>query len=102
MRVIVTGSAGHLGEGLVRVLRERGDDVRGIDVLPSPFTDVVASIPDVAGVRDALAGADAVVHAATLHKPHVGSHTRQDFVDVNVSGTLTLLEAAVAQGVGAF
>ena len=102
MRVIVTGSAGHLGEGLVRTLRERGDDALGVDVLPSPFTDVVASITDRAAVRAALDGADAVLHAATLHKPHVGSHTRQDFVDVNVSGTLTLLEAAVAAGVGAF
>jgi UDP-glucose 4-epimerase len=45
---------------------------------------------------------DAVLHAATLHKPHVGSHARQAFVDVNVTGTLTLLEEAVAAGVGRF
>jgi len=47
-------------------------------------------------------GADAVIHAATLHKPHVATHSRQDFVDVNVSGTLTLLEEAAAAGVRAF
>ena len=41
------------------------------------------------------------LHAATLHKPHVGSHSRQEFVDTNVTGTLTLLEEAVAAGVGA-
>jgi nucleoside-diphosphate-sugar epimerase len=39
---------------------------------------------------------DAVVHAATLHKPHVGSHTRVEFVDTNITGTLNLLEEAVA------
>jgi UDP-glucose 4-epimerase len=47
-------------------------------------------------------GAEAIVHAATLHKPHVGSHDRQAFVDANVTGTLALLEEAVAVGVGVF
>ena len=98
----MTGSAGHLGEALVRTLRGRGDDVVGLDLLPSPDTDVVASVADRGAVRAAVAGADAVLHAATLHKPHVGTHPRQAFVDTNVTGTLTLLEAAVAAGVGAF
>jgi UDP-glucose 4-epimerase len=43
-----------------------------------------------------------VLHTATLHKPHVATHGRQDFVDVNVSGTLNLLEEAAAAGVTAF
>jgi nucleoside-diphosphate-sugar epimerase len=47
-------------------------------------------------------GADAVLHAATLHKPHVGSHARREFVDTNISGTLVLLEEAVAAGAGRF
>ena len=46
-----------------------------------------------------MAGVDAVVHAATLHKPHVGSHQRAEFVDTNITGTLNLLEEAVAAGV---
>ena len=41
----------------------------------------------------------AVFHAATLHKPHVATHRRQDFVDTNITGTLNLLEEAVAAGV---
>ena len=57
---------------------------------------------DRAAVRSAMAGADAVLHTATLHKPHVGSHSRQEFVDTNVTGTLVLLEEAVGAGVGAF
>jgi UDP-glucose 4-epimerase len=101
-RILVTGSAGHLGEALVRTLRERGDDVVGLDLLPSPHTDVVASVADRSAVRSAMAGADVVLHTATLHKPHVGSHARQDFVDTNVTGTLALLEEAVAAEVGAF
>jgi UDP-glucose 4-epimerase len=102
MKVLVTGSAGHLGEALVRVLGAEDHDVTGLDVLPSPYTAVTGSIADRPLVRDAVRGADAVIHAATLHKPHVGSHSRQEFVDTNVTGTLNLLEEAVAAGVGRF
>jgi UDP-glucose 4-epimerase len=102
MRVLVTGSAGHLGEALVRVLHAEGMDVAGLDVLESPHTSFVGSVADRDFVRGALKGVHAVLHAATLHKPHVGSHGRQDFVDVNVTGTLNLLEEAVAAGVGSF
>jgi UDP-glucose 4-epimerase len=102
VRILVTGSSGHLGEALVRSLREESHDVVGVDVLESPPTDVVGSIVDRACVRSCVAGADAVVHSATLHKPHVGSHERADFVDTNVIGTLNLLEEAVAAGVSRF
>jgi UDP-glucose 4-epimerase len=49
-----------------------------------------------------MAGIDAVIHAATLHKPHVATHAAQAFLDTNVTGTLALLEAATAAGVAAF
>jgi nucleoside-diphosphate-sugar epimerase len=49
-----------------------------------------------------MAGVDAVVHAATLHKPHVESHPRTEFVDTNITGTLNLLEEAVAAGASRF
>ena len=101
-RVLVTGSAGHLGEALVRVLRAGGRDVVGLDLLASPFTTTVGSIADRVTVRGCLAGVGAVLHPATLHKPHVGSHSRQDFVDTNITGTLTLLQEAVAAGVRSF
>jgi nucleoside-diphosphate-sugar epimerase len=42
------------------------------------------------------------LHAATLHKPHVATHSRQEFVDTNITGTLNLLEAAVSAGVESF
>jgi UDP-glucose 4-epimerase len=101
-RTLVTGSAGHLGEALVRVLRADGDDVVGLDMVASPTTTVVGSVSDRDVVRRCLAGVDAVVHTATLHQPHIASHDRQRFVDTNVTGTLTLLEESVAAGVGAF
>lgn len=102
VRVLVTGSAGHLGEALVRSLRARGDDAVGLDVLDSPYTDHVGSIADPQAVARVMEGVDVVLHAATLHKPHVATHSRQAFVDVNVTGTLVLLEAAVSAKVGGF
>src|SRR5262245_21519761 len=102
VRVLVTGSAGHLGEALVRALEDGGDEVVGIDLVASPETMATGSIADRAWVRRWVRGADAILHAATLHKPHVGSHRRRDFVDTNVTGTLNLLEEGVAAGVGAF
>jgi UDP-glucose 4-epimerase len=102
MTLLVTGSAGHLGEALMRTLSAQGRPARGLDILASPYTDHVGSIGDAGFVTEAMAGVEAVIHAATLHKPHVATHSRQAFVDVNVTGTLTLLEAAVAAGVKAF
>jgi UDP-glucose 4-epimerase len=102
MRILVTGSSGHLGEALVRTLRARGDVAVGLDLKASRFTDVVGSITDHRIVQQAMAGVEAVLHTATLHKPHMATHSRQAFIDTNVSGTLTLLEEATSAGVGAF
>jgi UDP-glucose 4-epimerase len=106
--VLVTGSSGHLGEALVRVLRARGRAVIGLDRKPGQYTDVVGDITDRALVREVLcggaapAGISGVLHCATLHKPHVISHCKRDFIDVNVAGTLNLLEESAQAGVGAF
>jgi UDP-glucose 4-epimerase len=100
--ILVTGSAGHLGEALMRTLRTAGRACLGLDCVASPYTDVVGSITDRAVVERCLDGAGAVLHTATLHKPHVATHSRQAFVDTNITGTLTLLDAAVRAGIGAF
>jgi UDP-glucose 4-epimerase len=102
MTILVTGSSGHLGEAILRTLRGRGSPVRGIDLKPSPFTDAVGSIVDPSFVRRQMEGVTAVIHTATLHKPHVATHSKQAFVATNVTGTLDLLEAAVAAGVRSF
>src|SRR5262245_24840576 len=49
-----------------------------------------------------MKGVDAVLHTATLHKPHVSTHSRQSFVDTNITGTLNLLEEAASTGAGSF
>src|SRR4051794_15441715 len=102
MRVLVTGSSGHLGEALMRSLGDDGVEAIGLDVLASPYTTVVGSVADRGCVKRCMEGVDAVLHTATLHKPHVGSHRREDFVHTNIEGTLVLLEEAVAAGVQSF
>ena len=102
MTILVTGSAGHLGEALMRSLQAASREAVGIDLKPSPFTRHTGDIADRAFVRAAMRGISAVIHTATLHKPHVATHPAQDFVDTNISGTLALLDEALAAGVRAF
>lgn len=95
MRLLVTGSAGHLGEALVRMIQEYGHDVVGLDMRSSTFTSHVGSILDLDLVGKALRGVDVVIHAAALHKRHISKRSPRDFIDTNLSGTLALLEAAL-------
>jgi UDP-glucose 4-epimerase len=101
-QVLVTGSAGHLGEALMRTLRAEHRRAVGVDIKPSAFTDRVGSICDRDFIRECMRGTRVVIHAATLHKPHVATHSMQDFVETNITGTLVLLEEAVAAGVESF
>ncbi|MFS2021447.1 NAD-dependent epimerase/dehydratase family protein, partial [Massilia sp. CT11-108] len=92
------------GRFLSPLLRRAGHVPLGLDVAPGPHTDVVGSVADTPLVRRLFAGYrfDAVIHAAALHKPDIARYPRQAFVDVNVTGTLNLLEAAAAHGTSRF
>ena len=102
MRVLVTGSSGHLGESLIRTLQGSNHEIVGLDLTASPFTSHIGSITDRECIRRCMRCVDAVLHTATLHKPHLVTHSRQDFVDTNVTGTLNLLEEAASAGVASF
>jgi UDP-glucose 4-epimerase len=103
MTLLVTGSAGHLGEALMRSLCAANRSALGVDVKASGFTDRVGTILDREFVRECMSrNVDAVIHAATLHKPHLATHRARDFIDTNVTGTLILLEEALAAAVKAF
>jgi nucleoside-diphosphate-sugar epimerase len=101
-KVLVTGSAGHLGEALMRTLQGMQYAPIGIDLLESPFTTHFGSIVDRPFVQRCMEGVKTVFHTATLHKPHVATHSPQQFVDTNITGTLNLLHEAVAAGVEQF
>lgn len=102
MKILVTGSAGHLGEALMRSLADTDDEAIGIDIKCSPYTCRDGSLTERRFIKQCMQGVDVVLHTATLHKPHIATHTRQDFVDTNITGTLNLLEEAVSVGVKAF
>lgn len=102
MNILVTGSSGHLGEALVRTLRESNHNVFGLDINPSDFCNKLGSILDREFVRYSMKDIEIVLHTATLHKPHILTRTRQDYIDTNIIGTLNLLEEAISANVQAF
>ena len=100
MRVLLTGSSGWLGRHLAPRLRTAGHVVTGLDVVPGPDTQMLGSVAERAVVDAAFAAGDieAVIHAGALHKPDIPGHPPESFIDVNVTGTLNLLRAAVSAG----
>ena len=100
MRVLLTGSSGWLGRYLAPLLAQNGHEVTGLDVVPGTHTQVIGTVADRALVDRTMGehGIEAIIHGGALHKPDIVRYPRQAFVNVNVSGTLNLLEAAVAAG----
>lgn len=95
-RIVVTGAAGLLGGFVMRALRERGEtDILGLD--QAPGADLTASVLDLAALRRAFEGADAVLHIAAAANIWSGSHER--IVEINAQGSWSVLEAARQSGV---
>lgn len=98
--VLVTGAHGHLGFALMCALPDYGYSPVGIDILGSTdkeHTVITGSISDsnfCASIFKTYPSIRYVLHTATLHKPHVASHSKNDFIDTNIRGTLNLLEAS--------
>lgn len=100
--ILITGSAGHLGSALTIHLKTLNYNVVGIDIKESTHTDKCISILDTDALKEVMKGIDCVIHTATLHKPHIGTHSYSEFLDVNVKGTLNLLEISKNLGVKSF
>ena len=108
MRVLVTGGAGFIGSNVVERLMAQGHQPVVLDNLSSGFREnLVPGVPFMAGdVRDrdaveqAIAGCGVVLHlAASVGNTRSIEHPVTDS-EINVLGTLTVLEAARAHGIG--
>lgn len=105
--VFVTGSTGFIGRRVVATLRERGDDVVAVVRDPAAASHLselgVRLIPgDLAtdaGVRDAMAGTDAVIHIAGSYRVGIPASERPAMYEANVALTERVLDAAIALGI---
>lgn len=87
-RIVVTGAKGGTGVSIVKVLREAGYDVFGIDIKPADPSDVGYARHDVldgAGLHDLFSGADGVVHFGS-YPTDAWSSWSEAFRNVTVGG----------------
>src|SRR5215207_2058663 len=100
--VLITGATGALGPAVIRAFRADRWRIRTLSRTPpaprTPAADhqhVAADIEDLAALRRAMAGADAVVHmAALLHVFNRTSSLSAEYRRVNVQGTSAVMAAA--------
>lgn len=99
MKITVTGASGLLGSSVARALVADGHEVTTLQRRPSSVAgarDVLGSVTDPSSVAEALIGAEAVVHLAAKVSM-MGDPG--EFEAVNITGTRTLVDAALAAGV---
>ena len=102
MKVLVTGTSGHLGEALARTFLQQGTEYVGVDIKAGKYTHRVGDLANQTFVGEVAKDIDFVLHCATLHKPHVATHSKEDFINSNIMATLHLLEAAKRVGAKGF
>ena len=109
MRVLVTGGAGFIGSHLVDALVARGDEVIVLDDLSSGHREnlagtnaelIVGSVADMSIVRGAVEGCALVFHEAAIASVPKTVESPLETNDVNLRGTLNVLQAAGDVGVG--
>ena len=102
MTALVTGGGGFLGGAVVRLLRQRGRDVRSFTRTAYPWLDelgveqVFGDLADPTAVEKAAAGVDVVYHAAA--KAGVWGRYA-DFFATNVTGTENVIAACRKHGI---
>jgi nucleoside-diphosphate-sugar epimerase len=101
MKIILTGSSGRIGRAIFGSLACE-HEVIGVDTRVFSTTRVVADCADEAVMRPLLEGADALIHTAGPHAPHVGETADEEFSRVNVGATGDLYKWALAAGAGSF
>src|ERR1700750_2523622 len=111
MKVCVTGAAGFIGGHIAQALLNAGHDVVGLDDFSSGkrenaallakearFSLVEGSTPDPKAVKKAIDGAGLVFHLAAIPSVPLSMSEPERTNDVNVGGTVNVLEAARKAG----
>lgn len=107
MRVLITGGAGFIGSHLANHLYAQGHYVRVLDDMTSGDPDRLhpeiyvkrGDVRDVPTLWSLLQGVDVVYHLAALVSVPASILYPRDYNDVNVGGTVALLEACRDVGV---
>ncbi len=98
-RIVITGAAGMAGRGVRPLLRAAGHELVLLALLdPDPVDGeraTIASVRDIAAVREVVRGADVVVHLGGISR----ERPWEDVLAANVDGTRTVLDAAREEGV---
>lgn len=110
VKVIVTGGAGFIGSHLVNKLIERGDEVLVIDNLSTGKKQNLSEkarffeldIRDFAKIKPVFEQVEIVFHLAALPRVTTSIAKPQESNEINITGTLNVLEAARQAGVGRF
>jgi dihydroflavonol-4-reductase len=102
LRSLVTGGGGFIGRHVVRLLLERGDYVRVLDVapshgLPADVEVISGSVIDGSLMKTALNGVDQIFHMAGISDLWV--RRPQSFFNSNFHGTQTVLDTAARTNV---
>jgi len=103
MKILVTGSAGQLGSATIKNLKANNHTVYGIDIIGSSTTDEFIDLRNPDAITAATRGFDAIIHTAAIHGKHYAlNYPRESFIETNIGGTLTLLNACVKNGISKF
>ncbi|HYD35456.1 MAG TPA: NAD-dependent epimerase/dehydratase family protein [Vitreimonas sp.] len=103
MRILVTGGAGFLGTHLCRSLAKDGHEVEVLDVKPNPeFHTIIADVRDAEAMKQHIRDYVAVFHLASLIEAGESVKYPQKFVDHNITGAVSVLEAMRENGVKIF
>ncbi|WP_345951512.1 NAD(P)-dependent oxidoreductase [Mucilaginibacter sp. PAMB04274] len=103
MNILVTGSAGKLGTVVMQRLKAAGYNAIGADLVPGVTTDVLLNVNLKEQVLEATRHIDAIIHTAAIHGRHYDlGYSREAFIDINIYGTLNLLNACTKQGINKF
>ena len=103
MKVIVTGGSGFLGHHLIPALVKAGHEVKNIDLKENPeFPTVIADVRDTDKMRQEISEAEAVFHLASLIEAGESVEKPARYIDYNINGTLSVLEAMRTNNIKTF